>query len=911
MNGIMLKLYEHNRVAYEKAKTYLERYGKACVIHPTGTGKSYIGFALVEDNPYKKFLWLSPSSYIYKTQIESLKREQDISFSNVVFHTYSWLLKNTEAIEGLNPDFIILDEFHRTGAKKWKNGIEALLRAYPKVRILGLTATNIRYLDCRRDMAKEIFDNRIASEMSLTEAMARRILPVPKYIISVYSYKEKIDYYEKRLSSTRNKYKKAEGIAILEKLKSRLDDAAGMENVFAKHIKNRTGKYIVFCSGTEHMFEMMTQVPLWFSYIDRRPRIYCVCHAKRHSERDFEQFVNDNSPHLKLLFAIDMVNEGIHVAGVDGVILLRKTISPIIYKQQIGRALATGRMGKPIIFDMVNNFDSLCNISALKEEYESMFAMKKMLSLDDDNRYEFEIVDELRDCRELLHTLRINLGSTWEEYYQSLCLYKAKYGTAYVPKRYVDPQGIYLGRWFVKQRSLYRHGNLENWQIDLLEDLGVSWEEEIHARFENRFGELLEYKRKYGNVNVPGGYVTQDGIALGEWCCRIRVDYRKDRLAQDKIKRFETIGFEWNPLKQYWNEGYSHAVEYYNRYGNLEVAKKYICEDGYKLGYWINRQRSIRSGKSRGILGEDRIIKLDSIGMIWEYDEKEKFMEYVNAYVKYREEHGSQIFSNYRSPKGLALGQWVFRMKKEYSEGRILDYKIKELDNIEFDWNEPLGIWYQQYEKAKEYYEKNGNLTISKAYVKQFGSGLAQWITSQRREYKKADHGKLTDEQIKLLESIGMVLIPKHESDWEKGYEELCVYVKKYGDTLVPIDYVTETGYRLGKWVGHARYNYRMEKLNEERIEALNKINMCWDNIETRKAELHWNMMYKEAEAYYKQHGNLNVPNGYVTESGLKLYTWLMQQRRIRKGKVKHSIIYTYERINMMNAIGMNWGVET
>ena len=77
------------------------------------------------------------------------------------------------------------------------------------------------------------------SALSLSAGMARRILPVSKYIISVYSYKEKIDYYEKRLNSTRNKYKKAEGQVILEKLKSRLDDAAGMENVFAKHIKER------------------------------------------------------------------------------------------------------------------------------------------------------------------------------------------------------------------------------------------------------------------------------------------------------------------------------------------------------------------------------------------------------------------------------------------------------------------------------------------------------------------------------------------------------------------------------------------------------------------------------------------------------------------------------------------------
>ena len=43
----MIELFEHNRQAYESAVTMLEAVGKACVIHPTGTGKSFIGFKLL------------------------------------------------------------------------------------------------------------------------------------------------------------------------------------------------------------------------------------------------------------------------------------------------------------------------------------------------------------------------------------------------------------------------------------------------------------------------------------------------------------------------------------------------------------------------------------------------------------------------------------------------------------------------------------------------------------------------------------------------------------------------------------------------------------------------------------------------------------------------------------------------
>ena len=64
-----MHLYSHNQLAYEAAATMLAERGKAAVIHPTGTGKSFIGFKLCEDNSDKTILWLSPSKYIYQTQL--------------------------------------------------------------------------------------------------------------------------------------------------------------------------------------------------------------------------------------------------------------------------------------------------------------------------------------------------------------------------------------------------------------------------------------------------------------------------------------------------------------------------------------------------------------------------------------------------------------------------------------------------------------------------------------------------------------------------------------------------------------------------------------------------------------------------------------------------------------------------
>lgn len=75
-----------------------------------------------------------------------------------------------------------------------------------------------------------------------------------------------------------------------------------------------------------------------------------------------------------------MLNEGIHVDDVDGVILLRPTVSPIIYLQQIGRALSAGNKNQPVIFDLVNNFDSLYCIDCLKNEMQEAFCCIRTLT---------------------------------------------------------------------------------------------------------------------------------------------------------------------------------------------------------------------------------------------------------------------------------------------------------------------------------------------------------------------------------------------------------------------------------------------------------------------------------------------------------------------------------------------------
>lgn len=156
---------------------------------------------------------------------------------------------------------------------------------------------------------------------------------------------------------------------------------------------------LVFCANFGHMREMMDKVPEWFSKIDTNPKIYSVYAADPSSSQSFADFkADEDTTHLRLLFCIDALNEGIHVDDISGVVLFRPTVSPIIYKQQIGRALAANRKSAPVIFDVVNNFENLYSISAIEEEMKVAIQYYRFQGDEKDIVNEtFRIIDEVRD----------------------------------------------------------------------------------------------------------------------------------------------------------------------------------------------------------------------------------------------------------------------------------------------------------------------------------------------------------------------------------------------------------------------------------------------------------------------------------------------------------------------------------
>ena len=736
-----VSLFPHNQTAYESVCAMLEKTGKAAVIHPTGTGKSFIGFQYAAEHPQTKVLWLAPSEYIFKTQLENWFSAGGDTLPNITFFTYAKLsiMSEEEEIKALTgktagtvlavcrqteepslclPTLIVFDEFHRAGAAQWGLGVQRLLAAYPSATILGLTATNVRYLDGQRDMAEELFDGHIASEMSLGEAIVRGILPAPKYVLSIFKYKDDLAKYELRARRAKSKATRDAAEEILEKLRRALDLAEGLEDIFDRHMADRTGKYLVFCANAEHMRDMISRVPDWFYKVDAHPHVYSAYSEDPETDRAFADFKADTSDHLKLLFCIDMLNEGIHVPDVSGVILLRPTVSPIVYKQQIGRALSaessdTGTVASvredsvtvpcvlrdptpPIIFDIVMNIENLYSISSIQEEIEVATTYYRALGQEEKIEAEgFTIIDEVHDCLKLFDRLNDTLTASWDIMFEVAKAYQAEFGDLEVPVRYVTPEGYSLGQWIDTQRKIRKgtvKGTLTPDQIRKLDTLGMRWESATDLSWERYYAAAKQYHAEHGDLRVPWRYVTEDGIQLANWISNMRMNrrngIRNTYLTDERIKALDDLGMCWEVLDYLFERNYAAAVEYHRTHGNLDVPAAYVAPNGVKLGAWLRRLCRIRAGKTqRGRLTEEQIRRLDALGMIWGNRNDlqwEKGYAHAAEYVRqHRRLPGSPSFV---CADGYKLGGWVADQREKYRAGKMKPERKQRLDIIGMPW---------------------------------------------------------------------------------------------------------------------------------------------------------------------------------------------------------------------------------
>lgn len=451
-----VSLLEHNEIGYSKLVETLKDNTCATVNHATGTGKSFIALKYLYNNRDKKYLYLAPTYHILTQLVKRDAKTLGIEDGELNLDTdiYISLLKMDMKELYEKYDGFILDEYHRAGApetyKKLKELKEYISRDNTK-KFIGLTATPIRYLDNERNMTEELFDGVVASKISLADAIIDGLLPTPYCICSLISCEEK--YYKVRSkvnklgeSKEKSKYTKELG-AIGNKITSK----EAFYNLFRQHIPEANGKYIVFCNTVEELNEYKRMADYWFPQSAKLKKytVHSLQNIKK-NQSELDSF-NNTENGMNLLFCIDILNEGIHVNGVDGVIMLRKTTSPRIYFQQMGRALSYSNRKRTIrVFDLVNNFS---NHNAIYSVYlEVIQRLNERYADDPEKRKEvlakFKIFDETSniisrldeisseiDEQDLIRQTRIREAiEKFEDYFS-----RNKQSGYIFSRRYIDP----------------------------------------------------------------------------------------------------------------------------------------------------------------------------------------------------------------------------------------------------------------------------------------------------------------------------------------------------------------------------------------------------------------------------------------------------------------------------------------
>ena len=707
-----IELYPHNQAALNHLEEALKYTRRAAVIQPTGTGKSFVALAFIERRPNNSFLYLAPSTHIFN-QLKHHAGHTDVLLHTTMMTYQKLCLLHEDELGKLEPDYIILDEFHRCGADDWGSAVDHLLALYVECFLIGFTATPVRYLDKAgtRDMSEELFHGSIASYYTLQDAINDKVLPVPHYVLGDILMNERVSSLETALTQVAS-YGRARtaGYSLLESLKRNMAEAQGIDEIFKCHMPNRFAKLIVFCRNLEHSAQCREDMHRWLGP-GKKIREYVCRSDEKAADIELNAFAGDNERNaIRLLYCVDMLNEGIHIKDVDGVVMLRPTISPIVYLQQIGRCLACSSDGStsPVIFDLVNNYESARVEESGQRVFNIEFSHHPSSGKGKNTPIPFYMSGVPTQFEAILEKFDhlFTRAGRWDFCYSILQEFYHEYGQ--YPHSRTCYRGIKIGRWLSEQILYIQHNSLSAARKERLEML-PGWSTFLIERqptrrtFDDYYKELLVYFEREGHIDIPQSYINPStGCKLGLYLTRLRnIRKKTDRghLSQDQINRLNALGMKWvkreHPYRDF-DYYYQQLIKFYRREGHIKVPTRFIDPDtGCHLGNFINCVRQAKRGTGHDIVLTDRQIEmLNDLGMVWQVQASPlPFDTYYEELLRYyRREGHIRVPGNYIVPEnGCKLGKFIQRMRAiragTASSGFITQEQIAKLDAMGMVWN--------------------------------------------------------------------------------------------------------------------------------------------------------------------------------------------------------------------------------
>lgn len=439
---------------------------------------------------------------------------------------------------------------------------------------------------------------------------------------------------------------------------------------------------------------------------------------------------------------------------------------------------------------------------------------------------------------------------------------------------------------------------------------------EMEARWEVLCQAAADAAAKEGTLELPRSYTIHSGVPVGKWLelqRQVQAGQRPGRLTAEQAAKLEKLGIRWNHrLEAAWEKGFVSAQKYRTEHGDLLVPVRYRDKNDFALGEWIvyNRQRYLG-----GNLTQNRIERLEAIGMVWSTSNDLWEQNYAAA-TQYYLEHGDlEVPIKYETPSGFGLGVWLGAQRAAHKAGELPQEQVERLDALGMDWtNRNDRKWMSLYDVAAAYYHEHGNLNVPSEYVTPDGVLLGKWVARQRYAYLNPDRSsaRVTPERKALLDKLGMVW--EKYDPWQERYDLALAYKTEHGDLEIPSVYKTADGVWLGSWVSRQRQalNSGSSALSSERRKLLRTLfkgerrpsDPAADHGTVREAN--WERNFRSAARYARKYKHLLVPASYVDSDGVRLGVWISNLRAARKNR-PDSYQVTPAHVKKLNSIGMVW----
>lgn len=838
-----VELYKHNKIAYEQVRSMYELQKKCCVVHATGTGKSFIALALIYDflleNPDSKVMLLAPLSGIGK-QIKEHIATMDLPdgvFDNLQFNNYQSLITKTEEeLEKIDFDLLVLDEFHHIGAPEWTKRLEIIINANPEAKIFGMSATSVRAFGTKHeeDVAETFFEGNVASRYDLAQAILDGTLPQPNYRCALAVLEGDCAELERKINNggasheEKQKYQK-----MLTDIRKKIAGGETSKEIIRNNIKG-DGKYIYFCPKGSNISALQDNIKsmLPLEYLDNIEfyQVHSSEQTDKVNELNTNSFyhnktIDGNDAHgkLRIMFAIDMYNEGIHVPDIDGVIMGRATKSDITFYQQLGRALAVRKkddgsdekVQPPLVIDLMGN---------LKE-------IKKLY-----NRVEMRKNSSEREKKE--HTSSDGFGVRES--------FDVNFG--------LDEEIINL--------------------LNTLEELKANVE--FTLSFDERLKELYDYLKTNGSLPKWDDKDTKfsDGRIISNWLTQKRITINKMAEQGNEIAIVVSNQFRANPDELFLLH-LEEAVTYCKKHGGFP---NYNNPRTFSTGTSIYNWSKIYKDKIQQFAIEGNELAKKLI-VYYTPTLDEAFELHINEMYEYIQTNGClpKKSLNLKFSDGKLMYAWLNKNKKKIAqEGFNGHEKAKVITEFQQKSSRTKGKSIRTLERIKEiidFYNRTGKLPCEGDKFKS-GADMFQWLKAKTN--KDAIQELVTHNDPDALKLIEIKKMFTSDAIFDRRLSETFEYLKTHLKVPSTGEIKFSDGADMYAWILSNKQKI-IEQSQNGNEQALDIINKQYDsNVFSGSYSDLYGIRIKELLNFYKENGRMPKTSDKVRFSdGRVMFSWM------------------------------------